>query len=312
MIKKIINKINRRLSKVNLSSSDEYTEYFFENLNIRLKNNHALSVYQKKFPLYDRFLPVLCSNLDGLIIDVGANIGDTIISIFDQNKQSFIVGIEPDDLFFTECKYNINTNKLNHRFLGIQKFLTTNKGSFSLEKSSTQSTGAIFENLNDESKINTISFAEVIKLIPLEKRAKFDLLKIDTDGFDWDVINSFLDYSKTSDLKPRFIFFEMQTYMNNIGFHDKNRDKISERYKLAIENLAVVGYNYFGVFDNFGTPLKITKSIEDIFEINEYIKRSQVFNSNATIYYLDVLAFTSEDLNYVNDSVFRFLNKSKR
>lgn len=309
MIKKIIDKIKRRFFKVNVSSSDEYTKYFFENLSIRLKNNHALSTYQKKFPLYDRFLPVLCSNLDGLIIDVGANIGDTSIAIFAQNKHSFIVGIEPDDLFFTECKYNISANKLDHRFLGIQKFLTTNKGSFSLEKSSTESTGAISENLNNKSEINTISFNEVMKLIPLKKKVKFDILKIDTDGFDWDVINSFLDYSKTSDFKPRFIFFEMQTYMNNIGFQDKNRDKTSEKYKLAIENLAVAGYDYFSLFDNFGTPLKVTKSIEDIFEINEYIKRSQVLNSNATIYYLDVLAFNNEDLNFVNNSIFRFLNK---
>jgi FkbM family methyltransferase len=284
-------------------------ESFFGDLKIILKGNHMLDQYQKSFPLYDRFLPVLCSSFDGLIIDVGANIGDTSIAVFSKNNKSFIVGVEPDDGFFSECEENINLNNLKDRFLGVKKFVTTNKGKYTIEKSNTLSTGSISNNSNEIGEINSISFSELMNLIPLEKKFKFDILKIDTDGFDWDVINSFLDYVNYLKKKPRFVFFEMQTYLNNIGVHDKNRELIIDKYKLSIEGLFENGYNNFCLLDNFGTPIKITQSIKDIFEIDDYVKRSQIYNSHSTIYYLDILAFPNEELQFVNESLLNLYKK---
>jgi FkbM family methyltransferase len=284
-------------------------ESFFGDLKIILKGNHMLDQYQKSFPLYDRFLPVLCSSFDGLIIDVGANIGDTSIAVFSKNNNSFIVGVEPDDIFFSECEENIKLNNLKDRFLGVKKFVTTNKGKYTIEKSNTLSTGSISNNSNEIGEINSISFSELMNLIPLEKKIKFDILKIDTDGFDWDVINSFLEYVNYLKKKPRFVFFEMQTYLNNIGVHDINRELIIDKYKLSIEGLFENGYNNFCLLDNFGTPIKITPSIKDIFEIDDYVKRSQIYNSHSTIYYLDILAFPNEELGFVNESLLNLYKK---
>ena len=277
--------------------------YFFGDLSINLKANHSLEKYQKSFPLYDRFLPVLCKDFEGLIIDIGANIGDTSIAIFSKNDKSFIVGVEPDDTFFSECENNIIRNKLTGRFLGVKKFLTSTKGQFVIEKSDSLSTGSISSNSKCNGEINTISFSELMDLIPSEVKTRFDLLKVDTDGFDWDVINSFLEGINDLQRKPRFVFFEMQTYLNNEGVFDNNRDIIIDKYRLALEGLFDVGYVNFCLFDNFGTPIKISKSLEDVFEIEDYIKRSQIYNSHSTIYYLDVLAFSDEDLSFVNESI---------
>lgn len=286
-------------------------EYFFGDYKIILKGKHMLDKYQESFPLYDRFLPILCSDFDGLIIDIGANIGDTSIAIFSKNSKSFIVGVEPDDIFYSECVNNICKNELTDRFLGVNKFVTTEKGKYNVEKNDTLSTGSISFESNQSGKINTISFSELMDLIPTIKSVKFDVLKIDTDGFDWDIINSFTEYTENFGIKPRFVFFEMQTYLNNRGVNCGNRAEISEKFKLAIERLQIIGYNNFCLFDNFGTPIKITQSINEIFEFNDYINRSQVYNSHSTIYYMDILSFSDNELDYVNKAISNLYKNDK-
>jgi FkbM family methyltransferase len=283
-------------------------EYSFGNYKIILKGNHVLAKYQESFPLYDRFLPILCADFDGLIIDIGANIGDTSIAIFSKNPKAFIVGVEPDTGFYDECINNIKLNDLSDRFLGIKKFVSTKIGTYSLEKSKTSSTGSILYDSKQTGEINTISFTQLMDLIPSTRKMKFDILKIDTDGFDWDILDSFINYSQNSLIKPRFVFFEMQTYLNNTGVKDINRNQIIENYKLSIERLHSIGYINFCLLDNFGTPIKITQSLSEIFEINDYIKRSQIYNSYSTIYYMDVLAFSDDEIVYVNQAISNLYN----
>jgi FkbM family methyltransferase len=295
----------KRIFTANLNESEKKLdkEYFFGDYKITLNGNHVLDKYQESFPLYDRFLPILCSDFDGLIIDIGANIGDTTIAIFSKNLKSFIVGVEPDAVFYDECVNNIYQNELTDRFLGVNKFVSTSKGNYCIEKSVTLSTGSISSDINQLGETNTISFSKLMDLIPSEKSMKFDVLKIDTDGFDWDIINSFADYAKSNRTIPRFVFFEMQTYLNNKGVNDRNREEIIENYKSALEGLQMIGYNNFCLFDNFGTPIKITQSIKEIFEFNDYIKRSQVYNSHSTIYYMDILAFFDNEFECVIKSI---------
>lgn len=292
---KIIKLLKRKLKK-NKKILDN--DYFFGKYKIALKTNHVLAKYQKDFPLYDRFLPLLCKNFEDLIVDVGANIGDTSIAIFSNNLKSFIVGVEPDPFFYNECIRNITNNELTDRFLGINKFVSTKVGAFSLEKSNTLSTGSISYNTNQSAENNSISFQQLMELIPSDKKMKFDILKIDTDGFDWDVLNSFINYSLC--IKPRFVFFEMQSYLNNKGVYDIDRNQINDNYNASIVKLQALGYNNFCLFDNFGTHIKIAKSINEIFELNDYITRSQIYNAHSTIYYLDILAFSDQDLTFVN------------
>lgn len=276
--------------------------YEFGKYKIILPENHVLKLYQKEYPLYDRFLPILCSEFKGLIIDIGANIGDTSIAIFSKNQNSFIVGVEPDPFFYAECVNNIKSNNLNSRFLGVNQFVSTNEGNYDVERSNTMATSSISKK-NDLTGISTISFLKLMNLIPVEKKFNFDMLKIDTDGFDWDIIGSFYDFYEYFKLKPRFVFFEMQTYLNNNGVHDVNRNQIIENYKKSITKLRSMGYNNFCLFDNFGTPIKITQLIDEIFDLNEYIKRSQIYNSHSTIYYMDILAFQDNETTIVKEAI---------
>lgn len=274
-------------------------DYYFGKYKLSLSKEHVLDKYMAKYPLYDRFLPLLCSGFKGLIIDVGANIGDTAIAIFAQNDNAFIVGVEPDELFFNECVYNVNHNGLSPRFLGVNRFVTTQTGNFVVKKSDSLSTGSI-EKAEESENINSISFSRLIDQIPGDKKEKFDILKIDTDGFDWDILKSFSDYAKGGSFLPEFIFFEMQTFLNNREKIADGRDDIIAKYQDALKGINQLGYTHFCLFDNFGTLVKKTTYIEEIFEFNQYIKRSQINNSYSTIYFLDVLAYKAPSDGYVD------------
>lgn len=285
----------------------ERMEYKVGKYRLFTKNNHMIDKYQAQYPLYDRFLPYFCSFFDGLIIDIGANIGDTSIAIFSQNDNCFIVGVEPDEDFFKDCIENIKINDLGERFLGIQKFVSTRKGSFVIEKDKTSSTGSINTDHSEETINNTLSFSDLLNLIPSKISQKFDLLKIDTDGFDWDILNSLSDIEDDSTLsKPRFIFFEMQTFENNDASKKLKRQEMNENYINSIKKLQQRGYTYFSLFDNFGTYVLTTDSINDIITLNEYVIRSQVKNSHSSIFYFDVMAYKAEELDFVKNRISEF------
>ncbi|MCW2119229.1 FkbM family methyltransferase [Flavobacterium sp. 7A] len=279
-------------------------EYQIGKYKLLLKDFHVLDLYQNTYPLYDQFLPAFCKNFKGLIIDVGANIGDTAISIFAQNNHSFIVSVEPDLEFVNSCISSITDNGLVDRSLIVNKFVSTKTGNFVVKKNESLSTGSIEECETDENKINnTLSFSELMDLIPNDKKNNFDILKIDTDSFDWDIIHSFVQYVKKDGIKPRFVFFEMQTFINNNESSDEGRDVIIENYRTALIELKELGYIKFCLLDNFGTYFKTTESVEEIIELAHYIRRSQLFNSHSTIYYFDVLAYAENEMDFVKNTL---------
>lgn len=273
--------------------------------NLKLKSYHQLDDFQRSFPLYDKFLPLFCSQFEGLIVDVGANIGDTSIAIFAQNENCYIIGIEPDPEFYEDCLENINRNNLSERFFGINKFVTSKTGNYTVKRSENQMTGSIDFQNQDHSleSLNTITFKSIFEIFKATTAQKFNLLKIDTDGFDWDVINTFCDYALMEKYIPEYVHFEMQTFENNKQFLENNRNEIIENYNNSLLNLKNVGYTHFCLFDNYGTHFKITNSVDEIFEMNNYIKRSQLHNKHNTIYYFDVLAFSEDKLEYVKNCI---------
>lgn len=268
-------------------------EYRFGDYSILLRGNHQLDVHQNAYPLFDRFLPEFCADFAGLIIDIGANIGDTSIAIFARNSRSYIVGVEADETFYNECLSNIKANKLDARFLGVNKFVSTMKGNFQVEKNATRSTGSISRKEKLDGPQNTVSFAELMQLIPPARTSPFNLLKIDTDGFDWDILNSLHEYAQAGSVMPQYIFFELQPYLNSDLKKGAGREHMTDKYQAALQILLGDGYDTFCLFDNFGTHIRITKSITEIVDFCDYITRSQEQNNHSTIYYMDVLAFNN-------------------
>lgn len=202
--------------------------------------NHMLDVYKSKNSFYDHFLPVLCHELSkvsngGKIVDIGANVGDTIALIREAGVDSEIIAIEASSFFFSLLQKNISAvpggygrTKIMHAFVGdpsktlILTYTTGTAGaSESYEKNSTTE-------------------ADVIALGQIDD-GNIGLIKIDTDGYDGHILLSGLDYIKEK--KP---ILWAETLIPDLEAFDQWSDFIH----------GIVGsYEGFYLFDNTGRPV---------------------------------------------------------
>lgn len=241
--------------------------------------NHALPKYQFRFKLYDRFLPHLVKFLDspGTIIDIGANIGDTTIAML-QNCKNPIISIEPSDYFYKYLEKNISSldKTLIDRVSLFKNLIGTSELSGSLDhtKKGTASINLVNSNPNN-------NFVKLDELI--DHSINISLLKVDTDGFDYDVL---LSGKKTIEHSKPMIFWENEIN-NNLQF---------EGYKKLYAFLESIGYSYIYLFDNYGNILYEDNKFETLIHLNKYILSMSKFGCTRTFYYTDILAVHEKDI----------------
>lgn len=201
--------------------------------------NHMLDVYKSRNVFYDHFLPILCHeifkfNKEGKIIDIGANVGDTVASIRAAGVDSEIIAIEASTYFFSLMKKNISASpnyygktRLIHAFVG-----DPNK---SLKLTYTSGTaGASESSESDVSKSNVMALDQI-------DDGNVSLIKIDTDGYDGNILLSGLDYIRTK--KP---ILWAETLIPDMGAFSQWSDFLQ----------GIVGfYDCFYLFDNTGRPV---------------------------------------------------------
>lgn len=147
---------------------------------------HQLPFYQKHFPLYDRQLAKLCTFLHKQlhrtinIIDVGANVGDTVLNI--GQKDAFYLCIEGNK---TYSKY-IKSNLRKYKYSLEEVFLNDNDTSNNYNIEASNGTGHLVHAKEQDKGVRPITLDSLLANKYINK--KIDLLKIDTDGFDFKVI----------------------------------------------------------------------------------------------------------------------------
>lgn len=115
-IKKIIVKIviifiNRYSQIFNLSKKYKY-KYF----SIYMPAEHALPIYKKFHKNYDRFLPHLVKYFKSAkytVVDIGANIGDSLAGMIEKNSKLNFICIEADNNFYGYLEKNLQIIKKN-------------------------------------------------------------------------------------------------------------------------------------------------------------------------------------------------------
>ncbi|CAN5280780.1 hypothetical protein BH09BAC3_BH09BAC3_22050 [soil metagenome] len=263
-------------------------KYLVGNYEIDLPANFSLPEYQKKFKLYDRFLPVLVHEFSSgsTIIDIGANIGDTAIAMLATCK-SKIVCVEPSDIFFPYLQKNLSylTVEDKERVTTIKAFIGTGEISGTLDHF--ESTASIKVDRN----VNTVSY------VPLDNLTAgiqdVILIKTDTDGFDFDVIKSAI---KTLGSSEPILFWE-----NEIS-EDFQLKGFTELYSLLTQN----SYNHIYIFDNFGNLISEETNFDSLKNINDYIYSMKKNNTARTIYYTDIMASTKKNHQAVNSAINRY------
>ncbi len=283
----------RFFKKLKTKKADTYTIGDYE---IDIPENFALPEYQAQFKLYDKFLPVLAKNLphEKRIIDVGANIGDTTISML-QFCTNDILCFEPSDLFSAYLNKNLQklAPKDQERITVIKQLVGTGLLSGSLDHNSAGTASVKVSNLTKD-----------ITHIPLDNliddTTSVILLKVDTDGFDFDVIKS--AEKILADSEP-ILFWE------NEILEDFQFSGFEELYDL----LSSKGYKYVYIFDNYGNLMAEETNFETLKNINVYIYSMNKNGCTRTIYYTDILATTEKNHSIakkaINDYKTNWINK---
>ena len=251
---------------------------------------HPLKRYLIKFSKYDRLLPYLSKAISKSVIDIGSNIGDTLVLIKSVSPAE-VICVEPDSNFINYLNLNISLNKF--RNIKVYPFpISSSNKKVIIEKNILKSTSNTSETKHNNFPmgIQTKSFSDLINELSIDIKS-IGIIKIDTDGYDWDCLNSIADFyelNKADQYYPEFIFYEHQTYLNNLGLKDPDREKREELYMNSIRRLISFGYSEFYIFDNFGTLILQTKNLDDLIQIVKQVKISQTTGSSS-IFFLDVL-----------------------
>ncbi|MCX6297255.1 MAG: FkbM family methyltransferase [Bacteroidetes bacterium] len=291
ILKLLFNKLGLQISRISHTSNnpEKLVSCKIGNYNILLNNSHALPGYLKQFPHYSQNLPRLSSKIkekyqDLMIIDVGANIGDTV-ALVRSISYCPIICIEGDNYFFNILKKNIEQFKEVYAF---QLFLGEHNNIISGKKESIKGTLKIVPSLQKDSK-NDLQIITLDKFLDTNSKYRSaKLLKIDTDGFDLMIIKGSIDYlTKT---KP-ILFFEYDKKL----LEDVNENGISTLFFLKD-----IGYETAIFYDNFGRFLISTelKNEMQIQQLHDYTKH----NKSAFSYY-DICLFHQQDNQLAQDFI---------
>ena len=278
-----------------LSSLIKFDKYLIENkYKLIMPHNHMLIKYKKSFIKYDNFLPIISKYLkDGeYIVDVGANIGDTAMPLLVNNKK--VICIEPSDYFFEYLKKNIEINNFKENSYLFKYFISKEKHIKSLNFKNGTASSLLFEdNKNTFQKIDKDLCISLDDLFFKNfSDTRISLIKVDTDGFDYDVL--FSAENILLKFKP-FIFFENFISKENV-----------DNYHKMYDFLRSMNYNNIFCFDNYGNLLSYKiYNWEDLKNLNNYI-----INSNfQTIQYYDVFVYTDNDIKLADEIISDFKNK---
>lgn len=280
LLSKITNRLSRYTQKVKTALNIN-TEYQYTHFSIALPADHLLPTYQKEHHLYDRFLPHLSKYIEAksTVIDIGANCGDTLASMYDANQNLTYICVEADEGFFDLLKRNVLRIKAfdeNASIHTVKALVGKNITNVSLEGS-----GGTKKAIVGDSR-NTLLSQSIDDIVSLTKTTNIRLLKTDVDGFDYDVIDS-AESILNSDLPIIFFECEFDHLFQKTG------------YEQTIANLQSKGYENWVIFDNFGEVVLRTNDTRNINQLLEYVWRQNTKGATRTIHYYDVLATTKKD-----------------
>lgn len=268
--------------------------YCIDGINLSLGENHMLPNYQERFCMYDRIIPYLASiSNNGTIIDIGANVGDTVVSMIKHTNSRFLC-IEPNNDFYEIlCK---NIEMLPREYIKRIKL----KKAFISQK---MNENYIMDTQHGTAKKVLVDYATKTESITLKNciddanitYQDIKLIKVDTDGFDYECIMSMEDI--LGNISPLL-------YWENAFEVDDSFDGYSKLNDYLKQNQ----YEYFFIFDNFGNYLSEGNN-EFLQSINDYLNRMKKFNTGRTFFYVDVIACKSDKVEVVRKMIQEYISE---
>jgi len=295
IIRSVLNKFGYDFIKINVHSQDKAKKIFkvkVGKFQINMPgNNIQISNYKYEPDVNSqlgRLAKIVYAKYSQLeVIDIGANVGDTI-AIIKSYIDIPIIGIEGDEICYKFLKENTSQFK---KITLIKQFLGEKKQSINVafEKNGWNTTIIPTDASTDSITLQTLD--EVLTTNNLLSN-NLKLLKIDTEGFDTIILRGATELIKNQN---PVIYFE---------YNRSNMDTIKENGLSTLFSLVNYGYKNVILFDNKGRY--ITK-----IDLLNHILISEMHNysneKNSGIAYYDMCLFHENDIDIENV----FLNEER-
>ena len=275
----------------------------FPQFTIKLPPDHLLPELLRAYPRYDRFLPHIAKYLEAgdIVIDVGANCGDTLAAMSSANPALSFVCVEPDPAFFSFLDRNarrITAALPATSVRTVQSLVGTKPAASVLHGEGGTKTARTLDPAGGPATTGgvvhrSVRLDEIVgaqrDLLP----KKIRLLKSDVDGYDYDVIAS---AGPLLDNERLIIFFECYA----------EDDEQRAGYLDLFDRLDARGYHHFSFFDNFGNFLQHATTMAAARGQLRDAWRGPAPGATRTTYYLDVLACRDADIALIERAVEEF------
>ena len=213
------------------------------------------------------------------VIDVGANVGDTI-AVIKSEIDIPIIAIEGDNTSYQFLE--INSKKFN-QITVINSFLgeTQSEINVNIEKKGWNNT--LVPDANAATKITLQTLDSILLVNGLQTRNN-KLLKIDTEGFDTIILRG---CKKLLEQNKPVVYFE---------FNAENMKAIGEDGIKTLLGMKTFGYASVLIFDGLSN-LIVSTTLHDkalLVQLNNYIH-----NDSALVRFYDICVFHEEDFDLV-------------
>lgn len=285
------------MNKIFLKALNKFN--LLENINVTVpidlnKNNFLVPVegktgYSNVFttePWMVGLLEKILSLKSGIFIDVGVNIGQTLLKLRCVNKEIKYVGFEPNPYCINYTSKLIALNELKNTIL--MPFGVSNKTEIGVlnffYKGNTDSTASIIPEFRPEQKIERKEFIPLYDFSKFHHLVKSDsvgFLKIDVEGAELEVLESFTEIIKKSN---PFILIEILPVYNQ-----ENKTRLERQNKIE----ALIYINNYSI-------LRIIKKGDNVHKLEELSS----FGIHSDLDHCDYICVPKSDLNKILELIF--------
>lgn len=275
---------------------DPVISYKINGFDSRMNLSHELPVYKDLYPRYDTLITRVAQFIRKQqkslsYIDVGANIGDTILRAADEShlNTDHFIAVEPNEKYYPL----LTANTKNLKNVTFVKALCESSIAQKSYKAITERGTARFEVAESNTNQNSQAISSTtIDQICKENKFAPDFIKVDTDGFDLEVIKGASQVLKQ--YKP-FLLFEMDPF-GDVDYVEKTTKLFS--------TLVTSVYSTVIVYDNIGNLVLVLKQDQFVNIIPQLINYSK---QRKELYY-DVLLVPNAGLKFIDSESQSFRN----
>lgn len=220
------------LPEIHLATDGDLNYALFKHSDI-VSNHVRAGGYETELQVESSKL--LAGHTDGIVLDVGANLGSYVVPLAKQHPYLQFEAFEPQRVVYYQLCANIFLNRLSNVYahnvgLSNEKRITsyilpnyaeeTNIGAFSID----------FDTRHNDYEVKSEGVTERMQIIPLDlmRYEKVRLIKIDVEGHELQVLQGAEHTLRENDYPP--IIFEAWTW------------KFPEKRKAVFEHLESLGY----------------------------------------------------------------------